>query len=126
MILVKEMMNRSIITVTTEVGVKKICQLLTKHKITGTPVVNKKKELLGFVSERDIIAAAGKQNFYKKTAKHVMSKNLTTIEESASLDEASLIFSTHPFRHLPVLKNNKLVGIITRNDIVSQMLGNYY
>ena len=65
MILVKEMMNKKVVSIKLTDGVKKICQILTKNIITGVPVVDNKKEILGFVSERDIIAAVNKPNFMK-------------------------------------------------------------
>jgi CBS domain-containing protein len=126
MVLVKEMMDKKVISVSADTGLKRICQLLTKHKISGIPVVNSKKELLGFVSERDIIAAVPKTNFYEKAAKDIMVKKLTIVEDTTSLNEVSLIFSNEPFRHLPVIRKGKLVGIISRLDIINQMLGHYY
>lgn len=126
MIFVKEMMNKRVISVSPDTSLKKICQMLTKNKITGVPVVNTKKEILGFVSERDIIAAVAKPNFYKKAAKNIMVKRLTVVDAAASLNEVSQIFSNEPFRHLPVVHSGKLVGMITRMDIVNQMLGHYY
>lgn len=126
MIQVKEMMAKKVVSTGPETTLKKICQLLTKNKISGIPIINKKKEILGFVSERDIIAAVPKPNFMEKTAKDIMKKDLTIVEDTTSLNEISLIFSNEPFRHLPVVKNGKLVGIISRRDIINQMLGHYY
>lgn len=126
MIMVKEMMNKSVVSVGPETSLKKICHLMTKNKISGVPIVNQRKEILGFVSERDIIAAVPKPNFFKKAAKDIMVKKLTVVEDTTSLNEVSLIFSNEPFRHLPVVKNGQLVGIISRHDIINQMLGHYY
>jgi CBS domain-containing protein len=126
MILVKKLMNKKVITVGPDVALKKICQVLTRHKITGVPVVNSKKEIIGIVSERDIIAAVPKPNFSKKYAKDIMVKKVITVEDTASLSEVSQIFSSQPFRHIPVTRNGKIVGLITRNDTVKQMLGHYY
>ena len=85
MVLVKEMMNKKVVCVKPETSLGKICQLLTKHKISGIPVVNAKKEILGFVSERDIIAAVPKPNFIKKLAKDIMRKELTIVEDITRL-----------------------------------------
>ena len=126
MVTVREMMNKKVVCVKPEASVKKICQLLTKNNVSGVPVINSKKEVLGFVSERDITAAVTKPNFFKKLAKDIMRKQLTVVEDKTSLNEVSLIFSNEPFRHLPVVKNGKLVGMISRKDIINQMLGHYY
>lgn len=126
MILVSEMMSKKVISVGPDTGVKKVCQTLAKNKITGVPVVDKERRILGFVSERDIVAAVEKPNFLKKNAKNIMVKKVYTVEASTSLNEVSQIFTKEPFRHLPVIHNGKLVGMITRTDVVNQMLGHYY
>lgn len=126
MILVSEMMNKKVISVGPETNIKRICQILTKNKITGVPVVCNDKKIIGFVSERDIVAAVAKSDVSKKKAKDLMVKKVQQVEASASLNEVSQTFTREPFRHLPVVHNGKLVGMITRNDIVNQMLGHYY
>lgn len=126
MVLVAEMMNKKVVSIGPDVKIKDICKILTKNKITGAPVVDEKKHILGFVSERDIVAAITSPNFYKKSARSIMVKKVHTVEASASLNEVSQVFAMEPFRHLPVTLNGKLVGMITRNDIVNQMLGHYY
>lgn len=126
MTLVRKIMNKNVISVGPDVALQKICQILTKNKITGVPVVSAKKEILGIVSERDIIAAVAKPDFMQKCAKDIMVTKVTVVEDIATFSEVSLIFSDYPFRHLPVIHDGKLVGMITRNDIVKQMLGHYY
>jgi len=124
--LVKDLMTRKLYTVDENADVKVACKLLTKHKISGIPVINKAGKLRGFVSERDIIAAVPKKNFCDMKAKNVMSKRVRTIPYDAPVTNASKIFSEENYRLLPVIKNGKLVGIIARKDIVKQMLGYYY
>lgn len=126
MILVKSIMNKKVISISPGMSLKRICQLLTMHKLNGIPVINLKKEIIGFVSERNIIAAISKPNFHEKCARDIMAKKVIAVEDNANISEVAQIFSVEPFRQLPVVREGKLVGMITRNDIVKRMLGHYY
>jgi len=123
---VKELMRKSVVTVREDDDVKTICALLTKHKISGLPVLNKTGKLVGFISERDVIAAVPRKNFIDKKARELMSKRVKTITEDAPLIQASKIFTVKTFRHLPVVRGGKLVGIVTRKDVTTQMMKHYY
>jgi CBS domain-containing protein len=103
-----------------------ICKLLTKYQISGVPVLNKAGKLAGFVSERDVIAAVCKANFLTKTAKQIMTKKVRTITEEAPVTHASKVFTEEKYRHLPVTKSGKVVGIVTRKDIATHMMKHYY
>jgi len=124
--LVKELMESNVITVKDSDSVVTICKLLSKHRISGVPVVSKAGKLVGFVSERDIIAAVSKPNFIKTTAKQIMSKKVKTITEDTPVTHASKLFSQESYRHIPVTRNGKVVGIIARKDVATHMMKHYY
>jgi CBS domain-containing protein len=124
--LVKDLMTSKLYTVRDDDDVRTAAKLLTKHKISGIPVVSKTGKLVGFISERDIIAAVPKPKFCDMKIRNLMSKKVRSIPYDAPVTQASKIFSVENYRLLPVLKGNKLVGIIARKDIVKQMIGYYY
>jgi CBS domain-containing protein len=124
--LVKDLMTSKVRTVREGDDVKTVAKLLTKHRISGIPVVSKTGKLKGFVSERDIIAAVPRPKFCDMKVKSLMSKKVRTIPYDAPVTQASKIFSVENYRLLPVIKGSKLVGIIARKDIVKQMIGHYY
>lgn len=124
--LVKDLMTKKLVTVGEEDDIKKVCKLLTKHRISGIPVVSKSGKLKGFISERDIIGAVPKANFSNMKARQLMSKKVRSIGLDEPVTHASRIFSEQSYRLLPVIKGQKLVGIIARKDIVKQMIGHYY
>jgi CBS domain-containing protein len=124
--LVKELMNKKVITVKEIDDVHTICKLLSKHQISGLPVLSKTGKLVGFVSERDVIAAVCKANFTSKTAKQLMTKRVRTISDDAPVTHASKVFTQEKYRHLPVTRSGKVVGIITRKDIATHMMKHYY
>ena len=123
---IKEIMTRKVITVKEDDNVRVVCKLLIKHHVSGFPVVSKSGKLTGFISERDVIAAVYKPNFLNRAAKQLMSRKVRTVCDSDPLINASKIFSQEKYRHLPVLKNNRLVGIVARRDVVRHMMGQYY
>ena len=84
-------------------------------KIHHLPVVNKKKELVGLLSWTDIIKL-GNQNL-TKPIKSVMTKKLITIKQEDLLETAKTLMKTNNISCLPVVRNKKLLGILTTNDI---------
>lgn len=122
---VKDIMKKRVITIKEDTDIKHICRILKKSNLSGLPVVNKKGFLVGFVSERDIIAAVPAPKFFDKTAKKIMTRKITIVEPDEPMTNVSKIFSGKKFRILPVVKGGKVVGIIARKDIIEHMLGDY-
>ena len=90
-------------------------QAMSKYKIGGIPIVDEAKKLVGIVTNRDLRF----ENKDDRSIKEVMtSKNLITVEEGTSLQDAEAILQKHKIEKLPVVNpNNILVGLITFRDI---------
>jgi CBS domain-containing protein len=126
MLKIKDIMTKDVITVREDTGVEKICNILIKNKLSGLPVVNNKGDLIGFVSERDIIASVGLADFLNKKARNVMTKKPLSVSMNMPVDEVSRILTRKPYRHLPVVKGKKVIGIISRKDVINRLVGQYY
>lgn len=126
MMLVKELMSKKVKTVGENDNVRSVCRLLIKFKVSGFPVVSKSGKLVGFISERDIIAAVPRSNFLNLTAKQMMSKKVHMVPDDAPIMLASKIFTDAKIRLLPVIQKGKLVGILSRKEMVRHMMGHYY
>lgn len=123
---VKELIkNRKFFTVTGGVPVKKIGKMLTDKKVTNIPVVNEKGHLLGVVSEKDIIRSFDKPNFLKLKARDIMTTKVIVVNDTDALEKVAKIFSEKTLRKLPVVSGKKVVGIITRDDIISCFMKYY-
>ncbi len=122
---VKKIMVKNVVTIADDINMQKLCRLLTKHKISGLPVINKKDKLIGFVSERDVIAAVPNKGFMDKLVGDIMTKKAKTIGPDDPLTNASRIFSNTIYRHLPVVKAGKLVGVLSRTDVIKHMMLRY-
>lgn len=109
----KNVMTRDIITVSPSTKVRNLAMILIKNQISGAPVANKDGKILGIVSEADIVAKKGKD------AKAIMSKKVISVPQDASVEEIAQLMVTHAIKRLPVMDGGRLIGIVSRADIVN-------
>ena len=108
----RDIMTRDVITVGSTATVKEAAQILTQQQLSGAPVVNQQGQIVGVVSEADIVANKGRQ------VKDIMSKNVCSIGEETAVEEIAALMMTRKIKRLPVMRGEKLVGIVSRADIV--------
>lgn len=92
---------------------------------TAFPVVDEKGELAGIISRKDL-DKAGHHGLGHAPVKGFMSRNLISVEEDASLQEIQALMTENAIGRLPVVKGNKLVGIVTRKDVIRALHGSDY
>lgn len=123
---IRDIMTKEVITIKAGQTLKETCKVLIENKLSGVPVEDEKGALIGFVSERDILTTISKGDFLNKKAEDIMMKNVVSAKEDASIEYLSRLFTEHPFRHIPITKNKKIVGIVSRKEIVNKLMGEYY
>jgi len=111
--LAKDIMTRDIIMVKPQMTVKQLAMLLIKNQISGAPVAAEDGKIVGIVSEADILAKKARQ------VKGIMSTKVMSVNEDTPVEEIALLMAMHKIKRLPVMKGNKIVGIVSRADIVS-------
>jgi CBS domain-containing protein len=109
----KDIMTRDIITVEPTMPVKKLAMTLIKNQISGAPVVGKNGKIVGIVSEMDIVAKKGKD------VKSIMSKKVISVAEDTPIEEIAQLMSKNRIQRLPVINRDKIVGIVSRADLVN-------
>ncbi len=127
MITVADIMTSSLFTLSPQATLAQAADLMAEKRIRHIPIMQD-DELVGLISERDLLAAK-QSSVIKETGEHslwsnielnkVMTKNLTTVDPKASVKAAALYIQQHKFGCLPVVKKGKLVGIITDTDFVA-------
>lgn len=126
MAIVKDVIkNRKLIIVKLNTPIKEVIKILLEQKLTNVPVVDANNKLCGVVSEKDIITSFESSNLINKKAKDVMVKKITYVKESDALEKVAKIFTEKPLRKLPVVKKGKIIGVITRDDIISSFMKYY-
>ena len=126
--LVGERMTRPVITVRPEMPMPEALDLMHKEHIRRLPVVNRNGELVGIVTESDLLKASPSEatslSIYevtyllgKLTIERIMSKEVITVTEDTPLEEAARIMADHKFSGLPVMRGKELVGMITETSL---------
>ena len=101
---------------------------LVKHNVSGAPVLDRHGRLVGILTERDIMQVAT-QAYYHGTPGGLVSERMTTDPVSVSPDSSILtlaeMFIDGRFHRYPVVDNGRLVGIISRRDVMRAMARHY-
>jgi CBS domain-containing protein len=139
---VSDVMTTSVVTVDRITPYQEIDRLLTEHRISGMPVLKMGREVVGVVTEGDLLAAedetnrrarmassAGRRRLFRKqphvslTAGTLMTTPAVTIGPDATIPGAARLMNTHHIGRLPVVdQDGKLVGIVSRRDLLSLFL----
>jgi CBS domain-containing protein len=115
---VKDIMTENVVSISIDDSVFEAANLMNSNQV-GCLVIMNEEEPIGIVTERDIVRRVVAKKLPLETKiSAVMSKSLITIGPDASLKEAARVMSSNKIRRLPVLKQNKLVGIVVASDFV--------
>jgi predicted transcriptional regulator len=118
---VRDYMDKSFITLSPDMDVYQAIDILLKKGITGAGVVDKKGNLLGVLSEKDCLRTLVHGAYSELPSGIVsdyMTKNVVTIAPDQDIFSTADMFFTHVFRRLLVVEEGKLIGQITRRDLL--------
>lgn len=147
---IEEIMTKNVISAKKDDSLLKIAKLFKENKISGVPVLNKKEEVVGIISKSDVLRVFEDfnwrnplikamdilhlhdeklhdiehdiKNASKMKVSDVMSKDPHTMDLDELIDDAAMIMHSSGFNRLPVVdKDNRLIGIVTRADIISSL-----
>lgn len=122
--LVSDLMITDVFTLSPDMTLEEVVTLLVKNKIPAAPVVVKKNgasELIGIISEKDCIEYLSNEVFYcypDVTVGKMMQRFPLCVSPDTDLFTMATIFTSHGHRHLPVVKKKRLLGIVSRRDVL--------
>lgn len=117
-----EIMNKNVITLTPGRTLWQAKELMKIRKISGIPVVNEEKKLIGIVSIEDIIVALERNRIKEPIASH-MTKRVVSLTPDEPLDSIISKFDRYHFGRFPVVdKDNRILGVISKKDIIRTIL----
>jgi CBS domain-containing protein len=116
-------MNKDVVALRPETTVAEAVQFLTRHHIGGAPVVDDGGNLVGMVSELVLIDVVFEEAVRVAPISKYMTIELQVVQPDEPLMRAAQLFTLYSFRRLPVVENGKLIGIITRRDLMNYSLG---
>ncbi|MGC6423184.1 MAG: CBS domain-containing protein [Flavobacteriaceae bacterium] len=122
-LLVKDIMCQNLVVFHPDQSIHEVMQNFVKYRISGGPVVNDAGKLIGVISEADCMKEISESRYFNmpildKSVRNFMTVSVDTIEASKSLFEAASLFSKSSRRRYPVMERGKLVGQISRKDVV--------
>ena len=124
-ILISQLLIRDVISISENKTIYNAIKLLSKNNIGALPVLNNKMELCGIISERDIIKEISKNlsvNFKKSSIKSIMTSVVITINRNIKSEDIMDIMSKNKIRHVPIVENKLLIGIVSIGDVVKRLL----
>ncbi len=124
-IAVKDYMSASLVTFSPDMDVMNAIDVLVKNRISGAPVVDERGNLVGLLSEKDCMKVAIQAGYYEELGGRVedyMTKQVITVEAEASVLEVAKLFMDKGPRRYPVVADNRLVGQISRRDVLRSLL----
>lgn len=120
-LLVKDYMVGDHLAFSPDTDLLKAVRLLLQRGLSGAPVVDENRRLIGFLSEKDCLKAALDASYFRRDEGKVedfMNRDVVSIRASASLIDAIELFLAKNHHILPVVEGARLIGQISRHDIL--------
>jgi len=118
---VEDIMTKNVVTIAVDKTVFEAAELMSSKGI-GCLIIVQDEVPVGIVTERDFVRRVVAKNLpYSAKISEIMTKNLVTVHPDMSLKNAARLMSINKIRRLPVLKQNKLVGIVVASDFVRNL-----
>ena len=119
---ISEFMDQVVPTLGPDMQIMKAVDNLLRHKVTGAPVVDSDGRLLGIITETDLLKLLTQgihgQPPTEATVADYMSTDVVTVPQTADIYYVAGIFLNNKFRRIPVVEDGKIVGAITRYDLL--------
>ncbi len=112
---VRDVMTTQVVTITESQTKQQAARLLAHHRISGVPVIDAENFLVGVISEYDILAKAG------ELVSEIMTRSVISVSADTELEEVSRLFVHEHIRRLPVLEHGRVIGIVSRADLVREI-----
>jgi CBS domain-containing protein len=112
--------GRNVVTLPASTAISDVAKFLAENRIGAIIIASPRGEIEGIVSERDIVRAIAAEGAaaLEKTAASIMTRSVKTCVEDDSEAELMKLMTANRIRHLPVVKDDRLVGIISIGDVV--------
>jgi CBS domain-containing protein len=119
---VKDAMQKNVVSLVPNATVEEAIRTLLEYKISGAPVIDKEGKLAGIISQFQLLEVLYDPQVRTQRVQQIMTKDVLTIEDNALLGTAANLFVLHRIHRLPVLSKGRVVGVISRSDLLKYFL----
>ncbi len=122
--MVKHIMTEDVVTAKLNITIKDAVRTLHEKHVGSIVITDDNQKCVGIFTERDAIRIIANEVSLDTTIDQVMTKNVATIGEEASLEEARRLVISHGIRHLPVVDlNGELTGLLSVRKLLDELFG---
>ena len=122
----RDLMETRIVAATRQYSVRDLAVLMHTGSFSGVPIIDPGNHLVGMVTEFDILrAVADKKDLQSLKADSIMSPIPFAVEEDATTEEVIHMMITHKIIRVPVVRDGRLLGIISRTDVLDHMVDSH-
>jgi len=121
---VKDYMSGILVKFTPDMDVLEALRILLEKDAPGGPVLDKLGNLVGVLSEKDCLSAALSASYHEQWGGRVsefMHPEVETVEADANIADVAKLFIEREYKHFPVMQENRLVGQISRRDVLKAL-----
>ena len=123
---IKALTRRGCITASPDTPISNVVMLMADNNVGAIVITNKDAIVVGIVSERDIVREISvNDDLSVLTAEDLMTKEVFSVSPQASSSELMHVMTNKKIRHLPIISNRKLLGIVSIGDVVKRILEKY-
>ncbi len=115
----EKIMKTDLVTTTRDAPVYEAIRTLVENNITGLPVVNADMTLAGIITEKDVLKLLYDNLDEHRKVEDFMTENVISFDHHDSLIDIAKSFINNHFRRVPILRDGKLAGIVSRKDIIA-------
>ncbi len=118
---VQDYMSDTILTVTPDDDIHHAIQIMLRNRVSGLPVVGKNGEVVGILTEKDCFKVAFSASYHREPGGLVaefMNREVESVRADSDITEMAEKFLRGRYRRYPVLANGRLVGLISRPDVL--------
>jgi CBS domain-containing protein len=119
---IRDIMHKHVVQVHPETTLEEAARILTEQHVGGAPVVSANGSVIGMISELALIDIVFDADVGFAPVTRYMTHDVHAVAPDDSLTRAAQLFALYSFRRLPVVENGKLVGIVTRRDLINHSL----
>ncbi|TWT66294.1 Inosine-5'-monophosphate dehydrogenase [Posidoniimonas polymericola] len=122
MLTTAQIMTTDVVTISSTATIQDAIELLVRRRISGLPVIGPTGQLVGIITEFALLAMAYDQDLQDDPIERHMTRDVITVDSSDSISRATDLFILHRVRRLPVVEGGRLVGLLSRHDILNALI----